>query len=162
SQWAKIQKEVVTIGRGGVEWYARPGWLRLAAARTKAGIEPEIGRQHKRAVVINIITQIVVGRRRLGRCGDERRMRINHARRDVKAGLRNADHSGLAVVVRNGFEQPFDGVISVRAFVNLFRGAFVRTVRSHLLEFAFGHIPSARVLIDEDEPFLLEMFRWPE
>src|SRR5262249_30846903 len=87
SQRAKIQKEVVTIGRGGVERYSRPGRLRLAAARTEAGIEPEIGRQHKRAIVVNIITQIVIGRWRLGRSGDERRMRIDHARRDVKAGL---------------------------------------------------------------------------
>src|SRR5262245_62787778 len=94
SQRAKIQKEVITIGRGGVERYARPGWLRLAASRTKAGIEPEIGRQHKRAVVVNIITQVVIGRRRLRRSGDERRMRINHARSDVKDGVRNDDNTG--------------------------------------------------------------------
>src|SRR5262245_61215170 len=87
SQWAKIQKEVITIGRAGVEMYARPGGLRLAAARTKAGIEPEIGRQHEGAIVVNIITQVVIGRWRLGRSGDERRMRINHARRNVKARL---------------------------------------------------------------------------
>src|SRR5215470_15273375 len=38
SQWAKIQKEVITIGRARVERYALLRWMRLVAARTKAGI----------------------------------------------------------------------------------------------------------------------------
>src|SRR5262245_63926385 len=92
SQWAKIQKEVVTIRRARVKRYAPFRWLRLVAARTKSGIEPEIGRQHKGAVVVNIITQAVIGCWRLGRSGDERRVRLDHARRDRKPRPRKPHH----------------------------------------------------------------------
>ena len=54
--------------------------------------------------------------------------------------------------MRNVFQQPFNRVVGIRAFVNVAR-ALHRLVRPHVFEFSFGHPAAADVLIHDDEAF---------
>jgi hypothetical protein len=83
-------------------------------------------------------------------------MRVDQAGRDVKAWLRDPDHADAPVVVRDALQQPVDGVVGVRALVDVLRSLLDRHVRPHLLELALRHVAPARVLEDEDEARVLE------
>src|SRR4030095_15695728 len=86
---SQLQKEVVAINDWGwqssLERNVRLRRLWRAPARAKVGVEPEVRRQHKRTVVVNIIVDVVVRRRRLWRRAFQGWMRINQACGDVKA-----------------------------------------------------------------------------
>ena len=86
-------------------------------------------------------------------------MRVHQACCDVKARLRDANHSDSAVIVWNVLKQPFDRVVGVSALVDILAALFVRLIRTHLQELTFGHVSPTRVLIDEYEPLFLKMLR---
>ena len=116
------QEEVVHVRRAGIEAQRRLRRLRASSPRgDEAGVEPEVRAEHERAVVIDVVAHVVVGGRRLRRRRLQRRMRVDDARRDVEAGLRDADHAGAAVVVRDVLQQPLDGVVGVGALVDVLR-----------------------------------------
>jgi hypothetical protein len=64
-QRAEAEKELVAVRRAVVEGHARLRRRRRLAARPKVRVEPEVGRQHERAVVIHVVAEIVVGGGRL-------------------------------------------------------------------------------------------------
>ena len=142
---------------------AKRGLWRLGcvAARNESGVEPEIGAQHERAIVIDVVAHVVVGGRCLRRRRFQRRMRMDDAGGDVEAGLGNTDHAGAPVVVRDVLQQPVDGVVGIRALVDFFR-SLGRIEGPHLLELPFRHVAAARVLIDEDEAVFLKVLGRPE
>ena len=94
------------------------------------------------------MNQSAIGR--LGRGGLERGMRVDHAGGGVEAGIGDAPHADLAVVVGDVLDQPLDGVVGVGAFVGVLRAALDGAVRRHVDELAFGHVAAADVLVDED------------
>ena len=55
------------------------------------------------------------------------------------------------------FDQPFDGVVGVGAFVGVLAGFFVVQVRGHVGEFAFRQVAPAHVLIGENVSFFGEL-----
>src|SRR6185503_4850216 len=123
---------------------------RLALTLPETLIEAETVRQHKRAVVIGIIVQVIVCYRSLRRNSDQRRVRVNHACCRKEARLRDAPHTNLARVARDVLDQPFDGVVTVGTFVCVL-WPFHRFVRADDREIAFAHEAATHVLIDEDE-----------
>src|SRR5262249_11973747 len=76
-----------TIIRFGLRIRNRWRQLRRATSGTKAGVEPEIGGQHKCAIVIDVIAQVVIRCWRLRGSRDQRWMRIDYAGRNMKSGL---------------------------------------------------------------------------
>src|SRR5579871_4081662 len=82
-----MEKEVIAIRSSRIELHKRLRYFRCALSRHKRGIEPEIGCQHKRAVVIIVITHIVISRRRLRRSTFQCRMRIDYAGGYVESRL---------------------------------------------------------------------------
>ena len=157
----RVEEKIVHVRCARIE--AKRGLWRLgcAAARNESGVEPEIGAQHERAIVIDIVAHVVVGGRCLRRRRFQRGMRMDDAGGDVEAGLGDADHSGAPVVVRDVLQQPVDRVVGVRALVDLF-WPLGRIEGPHLLEFPFRHVAAARVLVDEDEAVLLKVLGWSE
>src|SRR5580700_867458 len=83
-------------------------------------------------------------------------MRIYQAIRGIEAWVRYAPHAGAAVVSRDVFHQPVDGVVSVGAFVRIGRAREVGLMHGNIHERAFGEIAPSDILIDEDEAFLSE------
>ena len=55
----------------------------------------------------------------------------------------------FAVIVFYIFKQPFNRIVSVRAFINIFFG-FALHLWRHIGEGAFAHVPAAHILIDEN------------
>src|SRR5215813_2277865 len=88
-------------------------------------------------------------------------MSVRHSRRHVESGIGNSVKPGLAVVVRNVFHQPLDGVVGVGALVDV-PGAFFVLVRRHFDERSLALVAAAHVLIDKDEPVLHKAWRRPE
>ena len=89
---AHLQEELVAAGRAVVEGHPRLRPLGLGPHR-EARVEAEVGGQHERAVVERVVAQVVVGDRRLRRHRLQRRMRVDHAGRDVEARIRDAPHA---------------------------------------------------------------------
>ena len=117
--------------------------------------EPEVLRQEKRAVVIEVVPHEPIRDRRLGRRGFQRRMRIDHAHRRVEARIRNPEDPHFAVVIGSILHQPIDGVKGVGALVRLL-WPLVGIERSHVHILAFRAIAPAHVLRHKDEPVLRE------
>src|SRR5215470_11213347 len=88
-------------------------------------------------------------------------MSVRHSCRHVESGIGNSVKPGRAVVVRNVFHQPLDGVVGVGALVYVLGALFV-LVRRHFDERSVALIAAAHVLIDKDEPVLHEAWRRPE
>ncbi len=105
---------------------------------------------------MDVVAQIVVGQRSLRRRGFQRRVRIDKGGGGVKTGVGNAVYSDPAVIVRNVFQEPFDGVIRVGALVNVGRPFLVLDIRCHPLEIALRHEPASNILVDEDIAFFCE------
>ena len=112
--------------------------------------EAEVLREEERAVVMEVVAHEPVRNGCLWRCGLERGMRIDHAHRRVEAGIGDAEHANVAVVVRNVLHEPVDGVVGVGALVDFFR-ALVWIERADVNVITFGAIAAADVLRDEDE-----------
>src|SRR5580704_2384141 len=81
--------------------------------------------------------------------GFERRVRINHAHRYEKTVIRNAVKADAAIVVRHIFNEPVDGVVGVRAFINALGVVWVMQRAKHD-ELSFGAITAANVLKREN------------
>src|ERR1041384_7796703 len=77
-------------------------------------------------------------------------MRIDHPGRRKETRLRNTPHPNLACVARNVLDEPFDGVITVSAFVGVF-WTFGDFLRPDDGEIALAHEPTANILVSEDE-----------
>jgi hypothetical protein len=83
----------------------------------------------------------------------------DEAERREKAGVGDAPNADPAVVVGNVFDQPIDGVVGVRALIHVFRAAQRVLAHGNIHEDAFGEIPAANILIDEDEALSRERTR---
>src|SRR5262249_6162185 len=95
-QRSYVEEELVPVRSAVVEG-ERLRWRRwLALPLSESLVETETVGQHKRAIVIGIVTHIVVGHRRLRRDGHKCRMRVDHAGGGVEAGLRDAPHADFA------------------------------------------------------------------
>ena len=143
------QEEVVAVGRLEVEG------LQLLVQRIvrtlREGVEEaEVLRQEECAVVMDVVAHEPVRDRCLRRRGLERRMGIDHPHRGVEAGIGDAEHADVAVVVRHVLHQPVDGVVGVRAFIEILR-ALGRIERTDVHVSALRAVAPAHVLRDEDE-----------
>ena len=96
-----------------------------------------------------------------GSDGDQRGVRVDHARGGVESGLRNAVHPDLAGVAGNVLDQPVDGVVGVGALVGVLGAALHGLVRADHDVVAFAQIAAANVLIDEDEFLAREQLEGP-
>ncbi len=76
--------------------------------------------QPERSVVMEIVTQELVGGRRLLGNRLERRVRVEHGHHRQPATVRDAEHACTPVVVGNMLEEPGDRVVGVSALVNGF------------------------------------------
>src|SRR5260370_12517671 len=83
-------------------------------------------------------------------------MGIDNACGGEKSRIGNAPNSSFAVVAGNVVQQPFDGVVGVGAFVDVFRRFLTIFMRRHFLEGALGHIAAPNVLVDENEAVALD------
>src|SRR5258708_36012070 len=83
-------------------------------------------------------------------------MGIDNACGGEKSRIGNAPNSSFAVVAGNVVQQPFDGVVGVGAFVDVFRRFLSVFMRRHFLEGAFRHIAATNILVDEDETVALQ------
>jgi hypothetical protein len=57
------------------------------------------------------------------------------------------------------FDQPFDGVVGIGAFVDILWSALHSFVRRHVYEVSFRHVTAAHVLVGEDECLAREFLR---
>ncbi len=87
---------------------------------------------------------------------------VDDAGGGVEAGIGDAPHADLAVVVGDVVNEPLDGVVGVGAFVGILGAALDGAVRRHVDEIAFGHVAAADVLVDEDELLAAEFIRRAE
>ena len=78
-----------------------------------------------------------------------RGMRVDHAHGDQKTVVGNTVQADPAVIVRNIFNQPIDGVVGVGAFIHAFRVGGIVDGPQHD-EFSFGGVAAANVLEHED------------
>ena len=115
--------------------------------------------QPESAVVMPVVADEHVGRGRLRRGRDERRVGLDHSHHRLKPWIGDAVLPDLAVVVLHVLEQPFDRVVVVGALVGR---APLGVVGAHHHELPFGAELSADILKDEDEAFLVEHARRPE
>ena len=101
------------------------------------------------AVVMEVIADEHVGRRRPGRDGLERGMRIEHCHDGEPSRIRRSQHPHAAVVVRHVRQKPGDGVVGIGALI---RGRAVALVphRTQHDELAFRLEAPADVLKNED------------
>ncbi len=154
-----LEKEAVAVRRVGPERLR----FALAGSRPHAGAarQPtERVRQPKRPVVMEVVPDEHVGRRRLRRGALERGVRLDDPFHDLVAGGRSADHADPAVVVRHVFEQPIDGVIGVAVLIDL-PARLLRHVRPHHHKLAFGFVLPAHILLDENKPLVFKLERMP-
>ena len=159
-QRAEFQIKLVTVGRFVIERL----WLlarRLVEFLAEPGKEPERVRQIERAVVMEIVADEPIGNRRLRRGALERGVRVDHARRRVKARIGNAHHADFAVVVRHLLHQPIDRVVGIGALINVPRPGLHLLVWTHVDKFAFRTVAPAHVLQHEDELLLRVMLERP-
>ena len=96
---------------------------------------------------------------RLRRDGHERGMGVHQSGRRIEARIRHAPEADAAAVARHLGEQPLDGVPRVGALVGRAGAAGGGVERPHLRPFAFRQEPAADVLLDDDEPAVLEARR---
>ncbi len=157
-----FEVKVILVRRAEIEWNGAGRSLGFNAARFETDVETEISREIKRAVVISVVAIADVAHGSLRRNGLERRMGIHQAIGGIKAGVRNAPHAGAAVVARNVFHQPVDGVVSVGAFVRIGRACEMGLMHGNIHECAFGEITPADILVDEDEAFFGEKIGRPQ
>src|ERR1051325_1375349 len=85
-------------------------------------------------------------------------MRIDHSRRGKETRLRNTPHSNLAGVARNILDEPFDGVVTVGAFVGIF-WTLNRLLRPDDCEVALAHKTTTNILISKNEFLSSEQLR---
>src|SRR5579884_2649443 len=157
----RIQIELICVGSAHIKWNRRP-WNRWPIERFEKSVETKVSVEHESAAMICIIAHKEVSHWGLRRCGLQRRMRINHAGRGVKARVGYAPDSRLAVVIGNVLQQELERVVHICTVVYVFWRLFIVNVRAHLYELAFRHIASANILIDEDISGLLELVGWTE
>ena len=103
----------------------------------------------KGAVVEEVVAEPSVAHAGLFGDGLERGMRVDHSHGDEKAVIGNAVEADAAVVVRDIFHEPVDGVVGVRAFVHTLGIARVMQRAKHD-ELPFGAVAPANILKRED------------
>ena len=112
--------------------------------------------QPERAVMMEIVTQVHVGRRGLLGNSFQRRMRIDHRHHSQPPAIGNPQHSRASVVVGHVLEQPLDGVVGVRAFVNCLCVA-LRARWPHHHELALRFVAPANILKHENVTLLRQL-----
>src|SRR5439155_5977648 len=101
------------------------------------------------AVMVKVIAQELVFRRRLFGGGSKRRMRVQERHRGEPAAVRDAQNSHAAIMIRNIFQQPVDAVVNVCALIDGVGITPAARIPEHH-EVAFGPVASANVLENED------------
>src|SRR5579863_2051925 len=119
-----LQIEVVAVVGAVIEAVVISGRVLQTRTRLKENVETEIGSQHERSIVVCIVSNIEVSDRSLRRTSFQRGMRVHHSGSNIKSRIGNSVGADFAVVVRNIFQQPFDGVVGVGAFIHILRTAF--------------------------------------
>ena len=114
--------------------------------------------EHERPAVIPVVIEEEVGYRRLRRRRLDCRVRVDDSGYCVEARVRAAPDAHAAVVIGHMPQQPFDGVVHVRAFVDIQRGLLLRSMRRHVGELAFRHPSAANILPHPDVAGLEERF----
>ena len=127
-------------------------------------VEVDLGRLHhrdvfeavaepKRPMMMEVVTEELIGRRRLRRDRLEGRMRLQHTHDREPPAVGDAEHADAAVIVGNVFEQPVDRVVGVGPFINRLGIATIPRRPVHD-ELSLRLVAAADVLEDEDVPFL--------
>ena len=90
-------------------------------AAHEARIEPEVGAEHERAVVIDVVAHVVVGGGRLRRRGLERRMRVDMLAATWNPGCEMPTIPTRPLLFGDVLQQPVDRVVGVGALVDVLR-----------------------------------------
>ena len=143
-EWAELQVPVV-----GVEAVELEVEVRLLRPHQRRVLEPVA--EAKRAVVVKVVAEKHVHRRRLRGRGPERRVRLGERHRRQPARVADAEHADAAVVVRDLLQQPVDGVVRVRRLVHRLRVVRIAARPRHH-ERAFRLVAPADVLVGEGVP----------
>ena len=99
---------------------------------------------------------------RLRRNGHQSGVVIGQCRGAVETGVRNPPHPDLAIVVGHIFQQPFDRVVSVAAFIDCFDVVWIvaGNVGTHVVVLSLGHPTAPNILMHKNVLIILEVFRW--
>ena len=151
---AHAEEEIVGVHGAGVEAHGLNGALGLRLTGQEAGVEAEVGGEVERAVVIAIVAVADVAHRGLRGDGFEGGVGVHESVGGEEAGVGDAPHADLAVVVGHVLDEPVDGVEGVGAFVGVLGSIVAGLVGADVDEDAFGHVAAADIFIDEDEAFL--------
>src|SRR5215469_6616687 len=89
-------------------------------------------------------------------------MRIDDAGGSKKSRVRDSPDSRIAVVVRDIFQQPFEGVVEIAGIIHVFVGLLVIDVWAHLDERALRHVAAANILKNENISSFVEVWRRTE
>ena len=144
------QEELVSVGRAVIEGH---GLLteRVLELLPEEVEEAEVVSQQERAAMQCVVAVEHVGHRGLRRNSLQCRMRIDHAHGREKAGVRDAVHAHVAVVVAHVLDQPLDGIPGVGALVGVLRAGLGRLVRADVNKGALGGKATTHILAHEDE-----------
>ncbi|MNL56138.1 hypothetical protein D3C87_1796110 [compost metagenome] len=69
----------------------------------------------------------------------------------IKTGIRNAPLPHTAIVVRDVFKQPFDGIVSIRGLIDVVVTFFLVNMRRHVRPHALAQVAAAHILVYEYE-----------
>jgi hypothetical protein len=157
------EEEVIGVGNAPDPVHGPPpGCLRPARPRPEEPVEIEVRGQIEGSVVEGVVAvgDIPDGRLRRGR--DERRVGVDHPERGEEPSVGDAPDSGPAVVARHVLDQPVDAVVRIGGFVRILGPGYMGLMVRDVIEFAFGHVAPADVLVGEDEALLRELLRRAE
>ena len=153
-----LEEPLVAVVRAVLERHPLARLGRRVVLRAERTVERKVRRQHERAAVVGVVALAEqINHRRLGRGGLDGGVRVDDARRRVEARIRDAPDADASVVVGDVVDQPIDGVVHVRARIDIGGRFLLVEVRGHLDEFALGLEAPAHVLVDEDVARLVEI-----
>ena len=133
---SQIHEELIAVRSLVIETLdAQGGRLRTRLAEDRHEIERM---RQKECPMMTKIIEEPVGNRRLRRHGFQSGVGVDHAGRGIEARVRDAPEADPAVMVGNVCQQPFDRVVGVGAFVNVFLAFFLVQMRPHVHEPSFG------------------------
>ena len=118
--------------------------------------------KEKCSMMVEIIPNKPVSHRRLWRHGQQGRMGIDRSHHRVEAGIRDAPHTYLSVIVGYIFYQPIDCIISVCTLIFLFRRHFIRDEWSNVNKITLGQIFTPHILIDKNKFIFGKIQRRPK
>src|SRR5262249_43632156 len=92
----------------------------------------------------------------LGRNRFQRGVTVDGSRRSIEPWIGNSPNSDPAIVVGEILNEPVDGVVGIRAFIDVLGPVLLRQMWAYVHELAFGIVASTDILKDEDVAFFIE------